>query len=238
MAEQKNPLDGAQSDDDKRITLAYWKIQGLACPARMMLMYAKQDFNNVMYEQKAKGDGYDISEWSDVKYTLGFAFPNLPYLIDSKTNAQFTESRTIYRYIARQFKIGVQEDPQLAIADEIQGKIHDQIRGPFVKLAYGTDCSDEKLAKHIEDTAERLKPFEAFLKGKKFICGDEICYADFSMYYLLSAHRKIKDSFLTDAKLVNLDAFIKNFEALEFMTAWKDSEYSKLPLNNTVAKFR
>ena len=142
------------------------------------------------------------------------------------------------RYIARQFKVGVQQDPQLAIADQIQGKIYDKIRAPFMALVYTTDCSDEKMAKHIEDTVERLAPFEAFLKGKKFICGDEICYADFSMYYLLSAHLQMKGSFLTDAKLVNLVAFVENFQGLEFMTAWDESEFSKLKLNNTAAKFR
>ena len=250
MAEQA----AEQKSEDKRITLGYWKIQGLACPARMMLMYAKEDFNNVMYDgAKAKEEWF---EGAKPKLLDDLPFCNLPYLIDTKTNAKFTESRSIYRYccyqfvlvrlelhlqryIARQFKVGVQEDPDLALADEIQVKIHDKIRAPFMAQVYqGGDCSEKGMAEYLEKAIPNLAPFEAFMKDRKFICGDTISYADFSMYYLLSAHRKIKDSYLTDAKLTNLAAFIDNFEKLPFIEHWKKSDYAKLPLNNTMAGFR
>merc|ERR1712129_371250 len=139
MGSQKADM-AEQKSDEKRITLGYWKIQGLASPARMMLMSVGEDFNNVMY------DGANAEEewFKGAKPTLNIPFANLPYLIDSKTNAKFTESRSIYRYIARQFKVGVKEDPELALADEIQIKIHDQIRSPWIGHVYGGgDCTEK-----------------------------------------------------------------------------------------------
>merc|ERR1712130_711282 len=119
----------------------------------------------------------------------GLDFPNLPYLFDTKTGAKFTESQAIYRYIARQFKIGVQNDPQLAIADNVCG-----------------------------------------------VSGNEISYADFHLYYLLFCNLKLDAK--TIASFPNLKAFYDNFCNLEFMNRWNKTAYSKLPLNNTMAKFK
>ena len=53
-----------QSDDEKggdsstsSLELGYWAIQGLASPARMMLVFAGVDFNNKMYKVEATKDG-------------------------------------------------------------------------------------------------------------------------------------------------------------------------------------
>ena len=119
----KRPKDDS-SDDEKeenagpRLTLGYWKIQGLASAARMMLVYKGIDFENKMYAVTTDKKGaYDLSAWLDVKFSLGLDFPNLPYVIDHKTEMRMTSSKSVYRYIAREFNIGVQSDPHLAVAD-------------------------------------------------------------------------------------------------------------------------
>ena len=47
-----------------------------------------------MYEE---GPDFEGSDWFNVKYSLGFDFPNLPYFIDG--DLKFTESAAIIRYI-------------------------------------------------------------------------------------------------------------------------------------------
>eukprot|EP00483_Globobulimina_turgida_P000442 UN00442 len=154
-----------KSDDAGRITLGYWKICGLANTARMLLVYADVKFKNVMYEQKGADEDYSRAEWYDVKYKLGFDFPNLPYFIDTKTNIQFTESKAIYRYIARQFQIGVQNDPQLVIADSLCDIISGSM-GSFTSLCYRNypEGKDEYLNKTLPT---KMKPLDDFMKSKK-----------------------------------------------------------------------
>lgn len=231
------------NESSRRITLGYWKICGLANTARMMLVYANVDFENVMYEAKEvktdKGVSYDTSSWTDKKYTLGLDFPNLPYLFDTKTGAKFTESQAIYRYIARQFKIGVQSDPQMAIADNVCAVIGNANQ-QFVNFSYGFGGATpypEGKDKYLNETfAAKVKPLETFMKDKKFVCGgDEISYADFLLYYYLYCNLKLEEQSL--ASYPNLMAFYDNFCKLEFMDRWNKSEYAKLPMNNTMAKF-
>ena len=59
-----------------------------------------QPYEMVEYEQ---GDGPEFSKacWFDVKYTLGFAYPNLPYLIDE--DVKLTETIAIHRYLADKY---------------------------------------------------------------------------------------------------------------------------------------
>mmetsp|Transcript_17044 Transcript_17044/g.27197 ORF Transcript_17044/g.27197 Transcript_17044/m.27197 type:complete len:228 (-) Transcript_17044:81-764(-) len=227
MAEQK-------SNDDARITLGYWKICGLGNTARMLLVYANQPFNNVMYEQKGADQDYSRAEWNDVKFKIGLDFPNLPYLMDSKTNLKLTESRAIYRYLARQFNIGVQQDPELAIADSLCGIISDSMSA-FGRLSYGTypDGKDDYLNKQLPPKAAEL---DKFLSGKTYLCGNTISYADFHLYYFVFANLKLDQGWIK--KYRNLQAFYDAFNKLEFMERWNKTEYGKLPLNNTVAKFR
>ena len=75
--------------DGSKLTLGYWKIRGLAQPARYMLAYVGADYNNEMYEQ---GDGPEFSReaWMSVKPTMPHQYPNLPYLSDG--DVHITES--------------------------------------------------------------------------------------------------------------------------------------------------
>ena len=232
-AEREQKSDGDGAGDGERITLGYWKIHGLAAPARMMLEFAEVRFKEVMYEQKGKEEGYSKDEWFSVKHELGFEFPNLPYLIDSKTGAKFTESRAIYRYIARQFGVGVQRDPELSTADMMNDLICGAMQ-PFTNLCYGHYDQQSK-AEYMEQFAKKMKPFDEFMDGKRFIVGDTISFADFSLYYLMMAHLKMDELCFADFK--NLQKFHERFQKMEFMTRW-NRKYSKLALNNKHAKFR
>eukprot|EP01090_Pellita_catalonica_P016786 TRINITY_DN4916_c0_g1_i1.p1 TRINITY_DN4916_c0_g1~~TRINITY_DN4916_c0_g1_i1.p1 ORF type:complete len:136 (+),score=18.63 TRINITY_DN4916_c0_g1_i1:50-409(+) len=87
--------------ESKKITIAYWKIRGLAQAIRLLCAYTKTPVNDVRYEQ---GDPPELSRklWYDVKETLGLPFPNLPYLIDG--DVKITQSNAVLRYVANKSK--------------------------------------------------------------------------------------------------------------------------------------
>lgn len=47
-----------------------------------MLEYVGIEYKEDFYEQGDESSNYSVKEWTDVKDTLGLAFPQLPYLID------------------------------------------------------------------------------------------------------------------------------------------------------------
>jgi len=59
------------------------------------------DFEDKQYAA-GSGPEFDTSQWTDVKFTLGLDYPNLPYLIDE--DFKLTESMAIMKYIAAKWK--------------------------------------------------------------------------------------------------------------------------------------
>lgn len=145
-----------------------------------------------------------------------------------------TESKAIYRYLARQFHIGVQNDPELSTADMML-EIISSAMSKFTTLCYRT-YNEEARTEYIKGLPDLLKGIEQFMGGRKFVTGNEISYTDFQLYYLCVCHLKLDANFLK--AFPNLAAFYQAFGALEGMRRWEACEYSKLPLNNVVAKFR
>jgi len=249
-------VDSKQGDEERkkgrvaRITLGHWKSQGPASAARMMLVFGDVDFENVMYEATATEDGYDVSSWTKAKFNLDLDFPNLPYLIDNKTGLKLTASKSIYRYLAKQFAIGVQDDGNMAIADMVQEMIGEVMgvegpsnrSAPFIALSYGDfsgkysdELWEENKAKYLEGMPSLLKDLESFMANKKFVTGHQISYADFSLYYLCLTHNALDPEF--SKRFPNLSAFGARFAALEGMERWHCTEMSRLPFNNVMAKF-
>ena len=66
-----------------------------------MFAYCEVAFEDKMYDV-GPGPDFDKSDWLNVKQTLGFEYPNLPYLIDGQT--KITETAAIMKYIARKYK--------------------------------------------------------------------------------------------------------------------------------------
>ena len=59
--------DGSEDElANDKITVAYWKIRGLAAPLRMMCSYAGVEFENKMYEHTGcASEGFDKKCWTD-----------------------------------------------------------------------------------------------------------------------------------------------------------------------------
>ncbi|XP_057296514.1 glutathione S-transferase Mu 5-like isoform X3 [Hydractinia symbiolongicarpus] len=218
------------------IVLAYWKIRGLAQPARLLLGYTKTDFQDKLYEV---GDGptYDRSCWFDVKDTLGLDFPNLPYLIDG--DIKITQSNAVMRYLGRKSKMDGETEIEKVRVDIMENQAMD-FRNGFVKFLYWSKTAEEyeqKRQSYIENIVSLLKKFDNFLNGRKFFASDKLTFVDFIMYELLDQHRLFKTDILQPYE--NLKAFMKSFEEIpEIAEFMKSEKCFKGPINNKMAWFK
>lgn len=72
------------------LILGYWGIRGLAQQIRILLSYLGLPFEDKIYTDRQQWFEHD-------KQNIGFAFPNIPYLIDGEF--KLTESSAIQKYV-------------------------------------------------------------------------------------------------------------------------------------------
>ena len=84
MAQASAGVTAVAEDLTTKPVLGYWKIRGLAAQIRYMFYYLGVDFEDKLYEIQGAAPEWDMSEWIDVKQTLGLEYPNLPYLFDGE----------------------------------------------------------------------------------------------------------------------------------------------------------
>ena len=218
------------------IVLGYWKIRGLAQPARMMLGSQKIDFEDTMYEC---GDGpeFDRSCWTNVKYSFGLDFPNLPYLIDG--DVKLTQSNAILRYLGRKLGLMGETEEQNVRMDLIENQAMD-FRNGFTRLCYGSnqDNFQAKSKAYKESVISILGMFDKFLGiTHKWFAGDKVTFVDFVMYEALDQHRLFDEKLLESFD--NLKNFIRNFESQPNIKAFLASEKCfKGDINNKSAMFK
>lgn len=66
-----------------------------------MFAYLNVTFEDKVYDCGPAPD-FDRSSWTSVKNTMGFEYPNLPYLEDGGT--KITETKAIMKYIAKKYQ--------------------------------------------------------------------------------------------------------------------------------------
>lgn len=214
--------------------LGYWKIRGLAQPIRLLLTYAGEDFEDILYEQ---GDGPEFSReaWTSVKESVGLDFPNLPYYMDD--DVKMTQSNTIVRYIAGKYDLLGKTKEEKVKCDLMLENAMD-FRNGTVRLCYNPDYDNLKDA-YFERLMKVVFPgFEKFLGDKSwFAHGEEVTACDFPMYELLDQHLLMKPGCLDE--FPKLTAFHKRFAELPKIKAYLENpSYKPMPVNNKVAKFR
>ena len=197
-----------------KLTLGYWKIRGLAAPARMMLAYAKAagtllEFEDVTYELMPKeGGGFSNASWMEVaKPPLREQNPliNLPYLIDHDAGGLLiTQSTAVYQHLGRELGLmGDGSAAQTAGVEQILAQAFD-LRNDTMKLVYpfGTPAAEyaTKLVKHMDGPVKNhLSKLEAWLaqagdgagSPSPFFVGGAISAGDFHVFEMLDQHEKM-----------------------------------------------
>jgi len=160
------------SSEQNKVTLAYWKIRGLAQPIRLLLEYAGIPYEDVKYEQ---GDAPDYSReaWLSVKHTLGLDFPNLPYLIDG--DVKITQSNAILRHVARKANLYGETEKERAHVDLILEQTMDLRNKAVAQFYCGVRGQNygETLPTYLESIKEQFEQFEKYLTGKTWFAGSE-----------------------------------------------------------------
>jgi len=197
--------------------LAYWPIQGRAAPIKMALAYAGVDYQDITYDMGA-AEGAD-NHWGTQKSKLGLAFPNLPWYIDD--NVKLTQSNAILRHIGRKnnlFGKNADEASEIDMLIDTSG----DILAAIVKMIFDPDF-DNLVGKHPEAMEPKLKQLSEYLSGgKKFLLGDSISVADFTMYISLDWHSKLDEGFL--AKFPILDNYLKTIKSEPKVKAYLESD--------------
>ena len=170
--------------------LGYWKIRGLASNLRYQLAYQGVDYEMVEYEQ---ADDFSVEEWTSVKFTLGFEFPNLPYFVDG--DFKMTETMPIHKYIADKWTpelLG--KDAQTRAQVNMVANVIGELKNAVTMGCYTNgDLDALKVNIHAKTPA-----VVAFLGAKKFLAGEEPTWIDFyfvEVVELMSRHES--DFFVT-----------------------------------------
>nr|XP_006135749.2 glutathione S-transferase Mu 1 [Pelodiscus sinensis] len=203
----------------------------LAHSIRLLLEYTGTAYEDKLYSCGEAPD-YDKSQWLNEKEKLGLDFPNLPYLIDSKT--KLTQSNAILRYLARKHKLGGETEEEMLRVDMLENQAMD-FRMSLVMICYNPEFEKLKPG-YLEQLPGKLKLFSRFLGERKWFAGEKITFVDFLMYDVLDQNRMLEPKCLDPFQ--NLKGFLDRFEALEKIAAYMcSSRYMKTPINNRMAKW-
>jgi len=213
---------------ESRPIVGYWAIRGLAQPIRLLLAYTGTEFEDKMY-QCGPGPTYDRSAWMDVKFTLGFDFPNLPYYIEP--NVKLTGTNAILRHIARKHNLCGRTEEEMVRVDMAAEQVMD-MRNNAVHLFYDRTGFEARLGEYIEKLQTTLKAISLFLGDRPWLAGDSLSFPDFHLYEMLDQHLRLDPQCLR--LFTNLKNFHARFEKLEAIAAYKKSA-KPLPCNNTSA---
>lgn len=208
--------------------LGYWAIRGLGHPIRMMFYYVKQNFADRTYECGDAPD-FDKSSWTDVKETLGFEFPNLPYLIDGEV--KLTETAAIMQYIAKKWR------PALLGKNSYEvGRINmlwahvSKLKEVSTFPCYMGDGNAEPI---IQDCQTRLAKIVEVMGDSQFIIGDNLTWLDFYFAENLDMLNALSDGFFY-SQFPSLQAYWDRFIFMDGLAeAWADdTKLMKAPFNN------
>jgi len=219
-----------------KMVLGYWKIRGLAQPIRLLLEYTHTPFEDKHYEI-GPGPDFDRSAWTNEKYKLGLNFPNLPYLIDPRTNLKLTQSNAILLYLGQRHQLAGDNASEAAVVNMILGHIYD-LRDQISRIAYDAKYEDRKAEFFSGSMKTNVTEIESFLAdGRKWSAGHKLSIADFVLYEVMSVCREMNPEVLASAP--KIQEHLTRFESLPAIAAYlKSDRYFARPINNNMASFK
>lgn len=201
-----------------KLVLGYWRIRGLVAPLQYILEAAGLEYEMEYYDFQggAENPAYP-NKWFEVKNTLEFDFPNLPYLIDG--DLRITQSMAIARYIARKAGLlGIPDDAspdQLAQRDMIESTVED-LRMAVVHYGIDSAWTKFRFPNGLPEALPKvLEPIAKWMGEKAFVFGESVSYVDFILYETLDVYKMLNADCLEDHP--NLAAFVDRMENLPSM---------------------
>ena len=213
----------------------YWKIRGLAGGIRALLEYCDADWKDNQYEVVETSESsentikvlerktaWDASQWFDVKksdeFQKNFIFPNLPWLKDG--DVYLTQSQTIFKYIARKFKMGQNlSDTEAWRVDLAMDQVGDMRMGFFFMLY---DLPTHPFANRETFCKTSLQPqlvqLNRFIGDGTYLAGETLTYADFMTWEVLDHLVRFDETLFNG--LDNIKRFKATFEALPKVKAF------------------
>ena len=213
--------------------LGYWKIRGLGAPIRTLLHYCEVPFDNVQYEQ-SDPPALSAAAWLDKKFTLGLAFPNLPYYIDDR--GKLVQTLAIMRYIAARHGASAggglgHDDPQV----DMMAQAAMDLRNSFARCSYGSRSMADVDHALVHDIGPQLAAWDQHLaSGRPFCTGDRLSYADFFLAEHIDQIRLVLPRAMQrySALLAYADRFFALEKIQDFM---RTPLYRQWPVNNKSA---
>lgn len=200
---------------ETKLVLGYWGVQGLAQPVRYLLEYLEVPYEDKQYT--------DREAWGKDKESLGFDFPNVPYIIDG--DYKLTESSALLAYVPvkahRSDLLGGNEKDRIKHT-QLLGVIGDIRKSLGETMWAPKDQFDTKKASAFKDTIiPKLKLLDKFLGSKDWLLG-YISAADFVFAPVLEIISKMEPSALDDFKA--LKGLQERFFNLTAIKKYRESE--------------
>ena len=229
------------------VKLVYWdNIRGLAESSHLLLQYVGEPFEYEKVPLSKEG----MQKWlTEVRYTPGLKFANMPFLVDGETYV--SQSLAVLRYLARKFGLMPKCEEELVKCEMIEQEIsdlksrmnntcYDPFMGiPGFRTGSETGVFDHEFLKNqlTSRLEERIPMFDEWLSGEGFCIGDNVCYVDFLVYEFLDQLRRFLPSpFEGKAKVA---AFMNKVEGLKGINEYLSSDIYKagLYINGPMAKW-
>ncbi|KAG7461564.1 hypothetical protein MATL_G00192370 [Megalops atlanticus] len=199
-------------------TITYFAVRGRCGAMRIMLADQDQEWkeNVVAFEDWMKGD-----------LKASCVFGQLPKFEDG--DFVLFQSNSILRYLGRKHGAYGKDENEAALIDMMNDGVED-LRVKYLRMIYHEYEAGKD--QYIKDLPGHFAKFDAFLSRNKsgFLVGDQISYADYSLFEVLLNHQVLCSSCLDSFPA--LKAFAKNMASRPKIKAFLDSDdYKKLPIN-------
>ncbi|CAG2111212.1 unnamed protein product [Medioppia subpectinata] len=208
-------------------TVGYYKVRGLAQPIRLLLAYKGVNFTDKYYDNPGINTMDTFKQtWYKEKFTLGLAFPNLPYYMDE--SVKLTYSIAIMRHLARKHGLVATDETGLVRQDVLDQQLVD-IRNGFFGLLINKEFATEKVTYIAKTLDQQLDSLSRFLGTRQWFTGNHINYVDFWAYEMLDWFKFLNPE--TVNKYQNLVQLLTRFESLPAIkTYMKSPEFISWPL--------
>ncbi|XP_053548320.1 glutathione S-transferase P [Bombina bombina] len=196
-------------------TIIYFDVRGRCEAMRMLLADQGLDW---------KEEVVTFDTWTKGELKQKAVFGQLPAFKDC--DVTMYQSNAILRHLARKHGLYGKQPLDASLIDMVNDGVED-LRLKYIRLIY-QNFEDGKDA-YIKSLPNELRPFERILsennKGKSFLVGEEISFADYNLVDLLNNHLVLSPGCLDDFPL--LSAYVSCITSRPKLKAYLSSDAHK-----------